>query len=348
MGEAKRCQQCHSALPPSAPLGLCSKCLLQSILEPDSPQRDDAEDVVQGRVFGDYELLEVVAHGGMGVVYKARHRALNRIVALKMIRAGEFASEAESKRFRAEAEAAAHLDHPNIVPIYEVGEQDGQQFFSMKFLEGGTLTRHVEAGGRKTGDGSGGQSTSRYPPEKCASLLAKLARAVHYAHQRGVLHRDLKPGNVLLDSQEEPYVTDFGLAKRLESTLELTLSGAVLGTPGYMAPEQAAGRSREITTAADIYSLGAILYELLTGQPPFRADTPLATMRLVLEEEPVRPAKLNPLVERDLETICLKCLAKQPAARFASADELAEEFGRYLRHEPIRASRISTGERVWR
>jgi serine/threonine protein kinase/WD40 repeat protein len=348
MAEAQQCQQCHRALPPSAPLGLCSKCLLQSILEPDSPQHEEADDVALGRAFGDYDLLEIIAHGGMGVVYKARHRALNRIVALKMIRAGEFASEAELKRFQAEAEAAAHLDHPNIVPIYEVGERDGQQFFSMKFIEGGTLTRQVEASGPKIGNGSGGQSTSWYPPARCASLLAKLARAVHYAHQRGVLHRDLKPGNVLLDSQGEPYVTDFGLAKRLESTLELTLSGAVLGTPGYMAPEQAAGRSREITTAADIYSLGAILFELLTGQPPFRADTPLATMRLVVEEEPVRPGKLNPLVDRDLETICLKCLSKEPAARYASAAELEEELGRYLRHEPIRASRISTGERVWR
>jgi serine/threonine protein kinase/WD40 repeat protein len=344
VAEAQQCQQCHRALPPSAPLGLCSRCLLQSILEPDSPPSEDAGAV--GRVFGDYELLEMIAHGGMGVVYKARHRALNRIVALKMIRAGEFASEAESKRFQAEAEAAAHLDHPNIVPIYEVGERDGQEFFSMKFIEGGTLTGQVNAGERKTGNGE--SRHTRYSPEKCAALLAKLARAVHYAHQRGVLHRDLKPGNVLLDSQGEPYVTDFGLAKRLESTLELTISGAVLGTPAYMAPEQASGRSREITTAADIYSLGAILYELLTGRPPFRADTPLATMRLVVEEEPVRPAKLNPLVDRDLETICLKCLAKQPAARFASADELAEELSRYLRHEPIRASRISTGERVWR
>jgi WD40 repeat protein/tRNA A-37 threonylcarbamoyl transferase component Bud32 len=335
-------------LPPSAPLGLCSKCLLESILEPDSPQGDDADDVVLGRVFGDYDLLEVIAHGGMGVVYKARHRALNRVVALKMIRAGEFASEAESKRFRAEAEAAAHLDHPNIVPIYEVGERDGQQFFSMKFIEGGTLARQVEAGSQQTGDGAGGQTTPRYAPARCASLLAKLARAVHYAHQRGVLHRDLKPGNVLLDSQGEPYVTDFGLAKRLECTLELTLSGAVLGTPGYMAPEQAAGRSREITTAADIYSLGAILYELLTGRPPFRGDTPLATMRLVVDQEPERPGKLQPLVERDLETICLKCLEKEPARRYGSAEMLAEDLDRWSRNEPIRARPAAGWEVAWK
>ncbi len=339
MADQQKCPQCHRALPPSAPLGLCSRCLFESILEPDSPQDKETDAAVVGRVFGDYDLLEIVAHGGMGVVYKARHRALNRIVALKMIRAGEFASEAESKRFEAEAEAAAHLDHPNIVPIYEVGEHDGQEFFSMKFIEGGTLAGSPRAEVRRT-------KKATLDPRTSALVLQKVARAVHYAHQRGVLHRDLKPGNVLLDSQGEPYVTDFGLAKRLESALELTLSGAVLGTPGYMAPEQAAGRSREITTAADIYSLGAILYELLTGQPPFRGDTPLATMRLVVEQEPERPGKFHPLVDRDLETICLKCLEKDPARRYGSAETLAEDLERWSRNEPIRARPAASWEVV--
>ena len=354
MVEPRHCPQCQHALPPSAPLGLCARCLLQSILEPDPPEVQAAEEPIAGRSFGDYELLEIIARGGMGVVYKVRHRTLNRIVALKMIRAGEFASEAEAKRFQAEAEAAAHLDHPNIVPIYEVGEQDGRQFFSMKFLEGGVLgakARMEDRGLKMEADARASQPSSiRYPPSSSAELLVKLARAVHYAHQRGVLHRDLKPGNVLLDSQGEPHVTDFGLAKRLESTLELTLSGAVLGTPSYMAPEQAAGRSGEITTAADIYSLGAILYELLTGQPPFQAATPLATMRLVLDEEPVPPSQLirqrsakakiqNPksAIDQDLETICLKCLEKDPAQRYTSARALAEDLERWLHGEPILA-----------
>jgi serine/threonine protein kinase/WD40 repeat protein len=321
---------------------------LQSILEPDPPEDDSAQEAVAGRSFGDYELLETIARGGMGIVYKARHRALNRTVALKTIRAGEFASEAESKRFEAEAEAAAHLDHPNIVPIYEVGEHDGQKFFSMKFLNGGTLTKKADADLSKLGDGNSRSSTLLYSASSSAALLAKLARAVHYAHQRGVLHRDLKPGNVLLDSQGEPHVSDFGLAKRLESTEDLTLSGIVLGTPAYMAPEQAAGRSREITTAADIYSLGAIFYELLTGQPPFTGGTPLEIMRKVIEEEPAQPARLNPLVDRDLETICLKCLAKEPAARYSTAAALEEDLARYLRHEPILARPVSPGERLWR
>ena len=318
----------------------------------------------KSRSFGDYELLELIARGGMGVVYRARHRALHRVVALKMIRAGEFASEAERQRFQAEAEAAAHLDHPNIVPVYEVGEHDGQHYFAMKLVEGGSLAQRMA------------NSPSLITNDETAQLLATIARAVHYAHQRGVLHRDLKPANILLDAHAEPFVSDFGLAKRLETSLDLTLSGAIIGTPNYMSPEQAAGRSQEITTAADIYSLGAILYELLAGQPPFQADTTLATMRMVVEEEPVPPSRLARSsqreeaqtsghttrsqtkdqslltsaapkeVDRDLETICLKCLQKQPAQRYATAQALTEDLERWLRHEPIQARPITVRERM--
>lgn len=289
--------------------------------------------------FGDYELLEVVARGGMGVVYRARQRSLNRIVALKMIRAGEFSSPAESQRFRFEAAAAARFDHPNLVAIYEVGDHEGQQFFSMQFMEGGVLKTRVEAGDvAREGSGSPARpSALRHGPAAAAQLVAKIARAVHYAHQRGVLHRDLKPGNILLDQQGEPHVSDFGLAKRVGGSHSLTLSGAVLGTPSYMSPEQAAGESKRITTAADVYGLGAILYELLTGQPPFSAHTPLATMRQVIEEPPRRPGRLRARVDHDLETICLKCLEKDPAQRFRSAEALAEDLERWLRREPIHA-----------
>ena len=295
---------------------------------------------------GDYELLEEIARGGMGVVYRARPISLNRVVALKMILAGQFASEAELARFRSEAEAAAALDHPNIVPIYEVGEHEGRPFFSMKFMEGGVLgTRaRMEDGGLKMEAGARASrpSSTLNSPSSTAQLLLKVSRAVHYAHQRGILHRDLKPGNILFDAHGEPHIADFGLAKQLNthpSTFNpgLTLSGATLGTPAYMAPEQAAGNSRAIATTADIYSLGAILYELLTGQPPFAAATPMATMRAVVEQEPRRPSSINRTVNRDLETICLKCLEKDPARRYTSARALAEDLERWLRHEPILA-----------
>ncbi len=284
--------------------------------------------------FGDYELLEEIAAGGMGIVYRARQASLNRTVALKMILGGQFAREGEIKRFRAEAEAAAQLDHPNIVPIYEVGEQGGHHFFSMRFMEGGTLTARIS------------RPESRLPNDAAVRLLVKVCRAVHYAHQRGILHRDLKPGNILLDTAGEPYVSDFGLAKFLEGASQRTASGSVLGSPSYMAPEQAASKPQQVSTAADVYSLGTILYELLTGHPPFRADTPLATLRQVVEQEPQRPSRINQRADRDLETICLMCLEKEPARRYGSAELLAQDLERWLRHEPIQARASSSVERL--
>jgi serine/threonine-protein kinase len=275
------------------------------------------------RTFGDYELLAELGRGGMGIVYKAHDRRLNRLVALKLIRAGQQATPAEAQRFRNEAEAAAHLDHPHIVPIYHVGEVDAQFYFTMQLLDGGSLTRNIE----------------RYhaQPRATARLTAALARAVHHAHQHGILHRDLKPSNILLDSNGEPRVADFGLAKWLDVGETLTETGQVLGTPAYMAPELASGRKGAATTAADVYGVGAILYELLTGRPPFRGSNRLDTVLKVVHDDPVPPRKLDPKIPADLETICLKCLEKEPSKRYASAGDIADDLGRYLSNEPILA-----------
>jgi WD40 repeat protein/tRNA A-37 threonylcarbamoyl transferase component Bud32 len=284
--------------------------------------------------FGDYELIQQIARGGMGVVYKARQRKLGRVVALKMILAGRLATAEEVQRFYLEAQAAAQLEHPGIVPIFEVGEHAGQPFFSMSFVEGGSLANRVREG--------------PLPPREAAGLVERIAGAVAYAHAHGIIHRDLKPGNILLDKDGTPKVSDFGLAKKVAGDSHLTLAGQVVGTPAYMAPEQAAGKTDEVGPAADIYALGAILYCLLTGRPPFDSVDTLETLRQVKEQEPVPPRRRNFAVGRDLDTICLKCLQKDPRKRYASASGLAEDLGRFLAGKPILARPVGQLGRLWR
>jgi formylglycine-generating enzyme required for sulfatase activity/tRNA A-37 threonylcarbamoyl transferase component Bud32 len=309
-----------------------------SFTPPENGSRDDAptdgSQNPRNRTFGDYELLETIASGGMGVVYKARQTKLNRIVALKMIKAGELADAEDVKRFYSEAEAAAKLDHPGIVPVYEVGQENGQHFYSMAFVAGKSLNDQVKQDGPVA-------------PRTAAELMKTVAEAVEYAHKKGIVHRDIKPQNVLLDENEQPRVTDFGLAKQVQGASELTVTGQVMGTPSYMPPEQAVGAVQDIGPASDVYALGATLYFLLIGRPPFQTASPAETLLQVIEADPVPLRRLNPAIPRDLETICLKCLRKELSKRYGAAAELADDLGRWLSGKPIQARRVSSGERAW-
>jgi serine/threonine-protein kinase len=273
--------------------------------------------------FGDFELLEEIGRGGMGVVFRARQISLDRETAVKMILRGELASPDDRQRFRSEAEAAARLDHPGIVPVYNVGEHDGRPFFNMKYVAGRTLAQILAEG--------------PMPPREAARILSAVARAIHFAHRQGVLHRDLKPSNILIDEAGNPHVTDFGLAKKTSGAASLTRTGAVLGTPAYMAPEQAAGARGKLGPAGDVYSLGSILYHMLTGRQPFQAASPVDVLLMVLEQDPVPPRVINPSAHRDLEMIALKCLQKPPELRYDSAEALADDLDAFLNDEPISA-----------
>src|SRR5437868_3800331 len=332
------CAECGATVFADAPQGVCSVCLFRTGLASLDNKDDQAFEPTVARMskdFGDYELLEEIGRGGQGVVYRARQKSLNRIVALKVIGLAHWATEAHVKRFRLEAEAAASLNHPCIVPIYEVGERDGACYFSMGLVEGGQLDAVAKR--------------EPIPIRRAAELIAKLARTVSYAHEHGILHRDIKPGNILLDAKGEPHLTDFGLARLVETESTVTRTMEVLGTHSYMAPEQAVGNNAGVTRATDIYGLGAVLYQLLTGHPPFAGGTTFETVRLVLDTEPRQPRLLNPKVDRDLATICLMCLDKDPQRRYSSALALAEDLERWLKHEPIRARRtgIFTRGRKW-
>src|SRR6476660_7686772 len=343
------CRKCGATIFSDAPEGLCTGCVLEIALgtfpdavagvddpgQPPSPMPATARAAKILGELGDYELLEEVGRGGQGVVFRARQKSLNRTVALKVIGLGQWATKAHLKRFRLEAEAAARLEHPGIVPIHEVGERDGSCYFSMKFVEGGQL----DAIPRR----------EPMPIRQAVELIAKVARTVHYAHEHGILHRDIKPGNILLDAKGEPHLTDFGLARLVESDSSVTHTLEVLGTPSYMAPEQAAGNNAAVSSATDVYGLGAVLYQLLTGQPPFAGGTTYETIRLLLDTEPRQPRLLNPKIDRDLSTICLKCLEKDPKRRYPSALALAEDLERWLKHEPIQARHagVFTRGRKW-
>jgi TolB-like protein/tetratricopeptide (TPR) repeat protein/tRNA A-37 threonylcarbamoyl transferase component Bud32 len=342
------CRKCGAKIFSDAPRGLCTACVLETALGifPDAPvagvgdsgnedelSRDNAKptsgvkEAVRAATMlgelGDYELLEEIGRGAQGVVFRARQKSLNRTVALKVISLGQWASKAHLKRFRREAEAAASLDHPSIVPIYEVGERDGSCYFSMKFVEGGQLDEIV----RRT----------PMSIRQAVELIARVARTVHYAHEHRILHRDIKPGNILLDAKGEPHLTDFGLARLVESESSVTQTLDVLGTPSYMAPEQAVGNNAAVSSVTDVYGIGAVLYQLLTGQPPFAGGATYETIKLLLDTEPKQPRLLNPKIDRDLSTICLKCLEKDPKRRYSSALALAEDLERWLKHEPILA-----------
>ena len=356
------CTGCGQRLRAGVAEGLCARCLLTgtcAISEVEEAEELSSPAVLLARrEFAGYELLGEIARGGMGVVFRARQKKPARLVALKVIAAGELATPRMVERFRTEAGAAAQLDHPNIVPVYEVGHDGGWHFFSMRLIEGGTLADKVCGAG--------------LPPEEAARLMVTVARAVQHAHARGVLHRDLKPTNILMDARGEPHLTDFGLAKMQEGSVEMTLSNAVLGTPAYMAPEQAAGGTRDVTLAADVYGAGAVLYECLTGSPPFAANSTHSLLKKVFEDDPVPPSVQrrkvishqssavtsgtdngslttdHALIPHDLDAICLKCLEKEPARRYRSMEELADDLDRWLRGEPV-VARVSTHrERLWK
>src|SRR5437762_5041725 len=340
------CRNCGAKVVSDAPEGLCTGCVLEAaigvaVAGGDDPGRpassmpattpDDVAPTSQKTAraaellgeLGDYELLDEVGRGGQGVVFRARQKSLNRTVALKVISLGQWASKAHLKRFRLEAEAAARLEHPGIVPIHEVGERDGSCYFSMKFVEGGQLDEVVRRESMST--------------RQAAELIAKVARTVHFAHEHGILHRDIKPGNILLDAKGEPHLTDFGLARLVESESSVTQTLDVLGTPSYMAPEQAVGNNAAVSSVTDVYGIGAVLYQLLTGHPPFAGGTTYETIKLLEDTEPRPPRSLNPKIDRDLSTICLKCLEKDPKRRYSSALALAEDLERWLKYEPILA-----------
>ena len=365
MSSAPRvCRKCRAEIFADAPEGLCTACLFETGLdlfadnpvaevdlsavaaysaeaaakagsakaddpgapgEPPPERRKKSDRAKTFADFGDYKLLEEIGRGGQGVVYRAHQKSLNRTVALKVIGLGHWATEAHLKRFRREAEAAARLEHPSIVPIHEVGERDGSCYFSMKFIEGGQLDAGVKR--------------EPMPIRRAVELIAKVARTVHYAHDHSILHRDIKPGNILLDQKGEPHLTDFGLARLVETESTVTRTLEVLGTPSYMAPEQALGENAAVSSATDVYGLGAVLYQLLTGHPPFAGGTTYETIKLLLDTEPRQPRLWNPKIDRDLSTICLKCLEKDPQRRYSSALALAEDLERWLKHEPILARR---------
>jgi WD40 repeat protein/tRNA A-37 threonylcarbamoyl transferase component Bud32 len=349
MTDTPHCSECGAEIPADRPHGLCPQCLLAgglaagddtetlatAIAPADaSLAQPPAESLPLGR-FGDYELLEEIARGGMGVVYKARQKSLNRIVAIKMILAGQFASKQIAQRFKSEAGAAAILQHPSIVAVHEVGVHDGQHFFSMDYVEGQNLSQLV--GNRPLA------------PQKAARYVKLVAEAIHYAHQQGILHRDLKPSNVLIDAAtDQPRVTDFGLAKRLDGESSLTVTGQVLGSPNFMPPEQASGTRGKVGRQSDVYGLGGILYFLLTARAPFQGESLEAILGEVLHREPVAPRLLNPSVPRDLETICLKCLEKEPEKRYTNAQALAGDLGRFLNDEPIAARPVGLLGKTWR
>jgi len=352
MASPQHCSECAAEIAADRQDGLCTRCLLALGLKAEGKRKKkegydlpgaDGASLSSGpsplmTSFGDYELLEQIARGGMGIVYKARQVSLDRIVAVKLLPFGALASPDQVKRFHEEASVAASLQHPNIVAIHEVGVHQGRHYLVMDYVDGPSLAKVISDFGFRISD-----------YRRIAGWVKTVAEAVHYTHEHGVLHRDLKPSNVLIDANDRPRVIDFGLAKRLpdkseignqKSEMELTLSGPLVGSPSYMPPEQAATKWGEVSRRSDVYGLGAMLYHLLTGRPPFQATTLTATLEQVLHTEPVAPRLLHPGLPHDLETICLKCLEKEPGKRYPTAQALADELGRYLQGQPVLARPI--------